>query len=104
MPAAGIAGDLDDDLDIVAADRLGTVLGEIAGRDAVLVPADVAAGGLRPLGIEVGDDVDPEARRGRRLGEEHGAEFAGTDDGDADRSLSSGTFGGEAGEIHGEDP
>ncbi len=55
----------------------------------------------RPVDVEVGDGDDAQAGRGRRLRQEHGAELAGADDGDADRPLGFEAVGGEAGEVHG---
>ncbi len=52
-----------------------------------LVPADMGGGAPGAVDVEVGDGGNAEAGRGRRLGEEHGAELAGADDGDADRPL-----------------
>jgi hypothetical protein len=79
-----IAGGLDDNLDVGLGDHRGTVLDEAGARNALIAPADVAAGGFRPLRVEIGDCRDVEMRRCRRLREEHRAELAGADEADPD--------------------
>jgi hypothetical protein len=79
-----VAGRLDHHLDVRIGDQCGAVLDEAGAPDALVVPADGAAGGFRPRRVEVGDGHHVEVRRTRDLGEEHRAELAGADEADPD--------------------
>ena len=79
----GIAGGFHDHLD-VAAGCGRAIVGEFRRRYACVIPADGAAGVARALRIEIDDHRHFEPRRMRHLRQEHRAELAGADQGDAD--------------------
>ena len=71
MPAAGMAGRLDHDLDLVAARRRPAARRRSGSRPIRAgVPADAPAGRARPLRVEVGDrrHLEPGSRRHLRRG------------------------------------
>ena len=86
------AGRLDDHLDIGIGAGLGARRDEPGAGDARRIPADRAAGVARPLGVEIGDHRDLDARHGRHLVEEHRAELAGADQPDPDRPSGRGAL------------
>jgi hypothetical protein len=95
-----VAGGFDDDLHIGAGDHRHGVVGDAGGGDPVLGPADGAAGGTGPVGGEIGDRGDVQPGSGGDLGEEHGAEFAGADQADADRTAGGETLLQEGVQVH----
>jgi hypothetical protein len=54
----GVPGGFDHDVDLIAANQLFGIVDKIAGGDARLIPADLAAIGLCARRIQVGDGLD----------------------------------------------
>ena len=65
----------------------GQRLGRRGGVDPLLGPAGGQQGGPRPVDGQVGDAENMQPRGMQRLGQEHGAELSGADQGDADRQV-----------------
>jgi hypothetical protein len=80
-----MAGRLDNHLDIAAPGERAAVLDKARGGDSFVAPAYLAAGGAGAIGSEIGDSGHFEARCGRHLGEEHGAELPGANQTHTDR-------------------
>jgi hypothetical protein len=69
-------------IDLVPANHDLGIIDKPGAGHAGIVPADLAAAQHGLGGIEIGDGGDHQPRRGRHLGEEHRAEFAGADQAD----------------------
>ena len=74
-----VAGGLDDNVDALVLTGIAPAFGETRARDARGIPADVAAGRLGALRIEIGNDRHFEAGDRGNLRQKHRAEFAGAD-------------------------
>jgi hypothetical protein len=76
-----MAGRLDNHLDIAAPGERAVVLDKARGGDSFVAPAYLAGA----IVSEIGDSGHFEARCGRHLGEEHGAELPGANQTHTDR-------------------
>ena len=83
----GVAGGFDRDVDVGGCEHRHGVVGETGGGDALLGPADAAAGVAGLVGKQVGDGGDGQAGCGRHLRQEHRAELARADQADADGAF-----------------
>lgn len=99
-PRGGVTGRLDHRVDRAVLARFATVLGKARPPDTFVVPTHGAAGFFRSLRIEVCDHRHVEARNRRDLRQEHGAEFPGADQCDADRHPGFATGGKKIHEVH----
>jgi hypothetical protein len=79
MPAGGLAGRLDNNLDPGVGAGLDARCDEPDSCDPGRIPANGPAGVTGPLRIEIGNDRNLDARRRRRLVQEHRTELAGAD-------------------------
>ena len=79
------AGRVDHHIDLIGGGQPAPVFEKGGRRDAFFLPADRAAGSPGALGRQIGDSGDFEAGRGGHLGQEHGAELAGSDQARAHR-------------------
>jgi hypothetical protein len=78
-PGDRISGRLDHNVDPVLRDCLVGARGDLDGFDGARVPAEAGEPRGDALRTEVGDRTYRDSWHGRRLGEEHGAELAGSD-------------------------
>ena len=111
MAAAGIAGDVDEHLDVGVDQRIGVVghdglagrkrFGEILRDLPRNIPAGVLQRLARALRNQIGEPNHVQPARGAGLRQEHGAELAGADQADPDRAAGFGALTQHTGEVHG---
>ena len=112
MPAAGISGGVDDDVDLRRCDHRGRIVGDVrrSGRarvgqrargEALLRPSGALQRRAGAIGREIGHPDDVDAGGVFRLREIHRAELAGADQPDAQRVAVPGAREEQAVEIHG---